>query len=109
MYTGTFRSDDSDVNGAVALTLEQSGFTVNGEIEMNGRASWGGVFAGTSDADGFTFSLDVDGTDLSGVVEFTGELPENESGYALMGTLVGTYHVVSTGERGKWEASLVDR
>ena len=109
VYTGTFRSDDSDVNGAVALTLEQSGFTVNGEIEMNGRASWGGIFAGTSDADGFTFSLDVDGTDLSGAVEFTGELPENESGYALMGTLVGTYHVLSTGERGKWEASLVDR
>ncbi len=106
-YAGTFRSDGSDVNGEIRLTLRQAGFAVSGEVEMRGTANWGGVFTGVSDADRFNFSLDVDSPDISGVVEFTGELPENRSGFALTGTLIGTYYVLSNGERGKWEASLV--
>lgn len=106
-YAGTFRSDGSDVNGEITLALSQAGFTVSGEVEMRGPSNWGGAFTGTSDADRFTFSLDVDSPEMSSVVDFIGELPENRSGFALTGTLIGTYHVVSTGERGKWEASLV--
>jgi len=49
-YAGTFRSEGSDVNGEITLTLRQAGFTVSGKVEMRGpareRGKWEGSLLG---------------------------------------------------------------